>query len=156
MESENTRTLEGEATIVDVSSAPLTIPEPVRLAKPSKKKVLGKPPKKGRKKKHVKTEPKMTREELMAYFANLQTDPNFGLLPFPRCMIEQDPMKYAGEDPKQYAEKMKRLDFIYALENAKTEEERDALIAKRKKELEHQTVPAYQAVSAGGGNPYKG
>lgn len=145
---------------VDKSWIPLKIPEPVRKSKvqaPKKSSKGGKPPKRGRKKKHVKSEPKMTKGEMLKYFSNLQTDPNFGILPFPRFVIEQDPMKYAGEDPKQFEEKMKRIDFMYALENAKTEEERRALIDKRKEELKNQYVPAYSAVSSGaGGNPYKG
>lgn len=160
METENPRTSGEEPSVLDTSgesvnvpSAPLVFPEVVRKSKPK----VSKKPHKKRHKKHVKTEPKMTKEEMLTYFSGLQSDPNFGLLPFPRFMIEQNPMVYAGEDPKVFAEKMKRLDFLTALENAETEEERKAIIAKREKELEHQTVPAYHAVAAGGGgNPFKG
>ena len=39
---------------------------------------------------------------------------------------------------------MKRIDFLDALENAKTDEEREAIKKKREEELKNQVVPAYQ------------
>lgn len=126
-----------------VKSAPIVIPEAIRKPKP-RKVVPKKPNKRGRKKKTEKTE--MTREELLNYFVSLQNDPNFHLLPFPRFVQETNPELFAGESEANFKEKMKRIDFLDALENAETDEEREAIKKKREEELKNQVVPAYQRI----------
>ena len=123
-------------------SAPITIPDVVR--KPKKTAVRSrKPVKKGRK---VKTKPEhdgaMTRDEMLSYFTNLQHDPNFSILPFPRFVQESNPELFAQDTPENFRERMKRIDFVEALDRCKTEEERDALKKAREKELK-QVVPHY-------------
>jgi len=126
-----------------LKSAPIIIPECVR--KPVPKKVVPKKPNKrrGRKKKESDT---MSKDELLSYFTNLQYDPNFNLLPFPRFVQESNPELFAGESEANFKERMKRLDFLERLDNAETEEEREAIKAERAKELENQVVPAYQRI----------
>ena len=123
-----------------LKSAPIIIPEVVRKPREIKK-VSKKPPKRGRKKKNDDT---MSRDELLRYFTNLANDPNFNILPFPRFVQESNPELFAGETEGNFKERMKRIDYLDALDNAKTDEEREAIKAKRAKELENQVVPAYQ------------
>ena len=136
-----------------VKSAPIVIPEAIRKPKPQKS-VPKKPNKRGRKKKNEKKE--MTREELLNYFVNLQNDPNFNLLPFPRFVQETNPELFAGDSEANFKEKMKRIDFLDALENAKTDEEREAIKKKREEELKKQVVPAYQRIPVDAPKSIKG
>lgn len=121
-----------------LKSAPIIIPEIVRKPKVVK---ATKPKKRGRKKKNDDT---MSKEQMLEYFTNLANDPNFDLLPFPRFVQESNPELFAGESEANFKERMKRIDFLDALDNATTEEEKEAIKEKRAKELENQVVPAYQ------------
>lgn len=134
--------------------APLVFPEVVR--KPKKNMIVPKKPNKRRKKKKKTDDDNMTREEMLEYFTGLQNDPNFNLLPFPRFVQETNPELFAGESKPAFEEKMKRLDFLDALENAKTEEEREALKAKRLEELKNQHVPHYQKLPVAPAQGLKG
>jgi len=126
-----------------LSSAPIVIPECVRKPKP--RTIVPKKPNKrrGRKKKESDT---MSREELLTYFTNLQYDPNFSILPFPRFVQESNPELFAGESEANFKERMKRIDYLEALDAAETEEEKEAIKAKRAEELKTQVVPAYQRI----------
>lgn len=141
---------EEERAMVGVESAPISIPVCVR--KPKKK--SGKPPKKGKGKRKAKSN-LMSRDEMLKYFTSLQNDPNFSMLPFPRFVEESNPELFTGDTPENYREKMKRLDFITALDNAKTDEEREALKKAREKELK-QVVPHYAKLPVGDVKGLKG
>jgi len=138
----------------EVKSAMLTFPEAIRKPKPSGTKVPKKPNKRRNKKK--KQSDTMDRGDMLRYFTNLQRDPNFHLLPFPRFIQETNPELFAGEKPEAFKEKMKRVDFLDALDNAKTDEERDAIKAARAEELKNQVVPAYQSIQVEAPRSLKG
>lgn len=141
------------------TSVPMKIPECVRKpeakpGKPTNIRIRAKPTK--HKKKTVKKQPEMSRDEMLEYFRGLVQDPNFNLLPMPRFVQESDPELFAGEKPENFKEKMRRLDFLHAMDNAKTDEEREAIKAKRAEELKNQVVPIYQRLPVPENvNPYK-
>lgn len=52
----------------------------------------------------VKDAPKMTKDEIRAFYEDLEkkNDPYFYMLPFPRFLVEENPEKYSGMSKDTY------------------------------------------------------
>lgn len=85
-----------------------------------------------------------TEEKMEAYILNVfKTDPNASLLPVPRFMVEKYPEIFEpNRPPTAVREDFKRIDYINDLLEAKTVEEKRAIMARRRKEIEAQKLVA--------------
>ena len=86
-----------------------------------------------------------SKKEILAYFSKIRNDPNVGILCAPMFVQREFPEVYAGCDRKTFEEKMKRMDYVERMKNAKTPEERQVIIEAERKRV-NETVPAYSKI----------